>query len=69
MIRGFIGKGQLQIGKDIRVKLQTSPSAQLNFKGTENRLRLGEICNPLLGGEEICLGLGVDYLPCKPAFR
>lgn len=24
---------------------------------------------PLLGGEEICLGLGVDYLPCKPAFR
>lgn len=42
MIRGFIGKGQLQIGKDIRVKLQTSPSAQLNFKGTENRLRLGE---------------------------
>tara|TARA_R110002020_G_scaffold94234_3_gene226945 strand:+ start:1914 stop:3857 length:1944 start_codon:yes stop_codon:yes gene_type:complete len=33
----------LQIGKDIRVKLQTSPSVQLNFRGTEKKLRRGGI--------------------------
>ena len=29
---------QLQIGKDIGVKLQTSPSVQMNFKGAEKKL-------------------------------
>jgi len=37
------GKGevesQLQIGKDMRVKLQTSPSVQLNLRGDEKKLR------------------------------
>jgi len=33
--------GQLKIGEDIRVKLQTSPSTQLNFKDAEMILRLG----------------------------
>ena len=29
-----------QIDKDIRVKFQTPPSAQLNFRGVEKELRL-----------------------------
>lgn len=40
MIRGFTGKGQLQIGNDIGVKLQTSPGLNRHFKAAEENLRL-----------------------------
>ncbi len=40
MIRGLISKDQLQIGKDIRMKLQTSPSVHLNFNISEKNLLL-----------------------------
>jgi hypothetical protein len=33
MVQDGIKMNQLQIGKDMRVKLQTSPSAQWNFRG------------------------------------
>jgi hypothetical protein len=33
-------ESQLQIDKDMRVKLQTSPSPYPNFKNTEKNLRL-----------------------------
>lgn len=41
MIRGCIGKGQKQIGKDIRVGLQIPPRVPLNIKDAERKLGLG----------------------------
>jgi hypothetical protein len=39
MIRGFTDISQLKIGKDSRVKFQTSPSDQLNFNESDKNLR------------------------------
>ncbi|PZV83926.1 hypothetical protein CLV31_105152 [Algoriphagus aquaeductus] len=45
MVKYDLRMNQLQIGKDMRVKFQTSPSTQLNFRGGEEIIRLGEILN------------------------
>lgn len=42
MIQGLKKYSQLQIGKDIRVKFQTSPSAKLDFRVVGEKLRLEE---------------------------
>ena len=41
MIQELNKVGQLQIGKDIWVKFQTSPSAKLDFRDADEILRLG----------------------------
>lgn len=45
MVNDDLRMNQVQIGKDMRVKFQTHPSTQLNFRGGEEIIRLGEILN------------------------
>lgn len=48
MKKGLKKYSQLQIGKDIRVKFQTSPRAYLNLRAADENLRLeGELGMPL----------------------